>query len=676
MEREGLLRSLRADPAVRAAGPIGRMYGADTVGGWLPEDLPEAWHRVALEAEDTFDPLVGLPSFADIVVAVLDSGVAYEDYADGEHTYLAALGLLDVSFVQPWDFVNDDAHPNDDHQHGTHIASIIASQGAAAGIAPGVSLMPLKVLNEDNSGNELDLVEAIWHAIDHGADVINMSLSFGGDYALSAAQDDALSAAWEAGIVMVGAAGNEGAERVTFPAAQRYVLAVGATTSKDKDHHQVVADYTNASPRVDLMAPGGSVLQDLTEDGFVDGILAETIDFQDPSSSGWWFYAGTSQAAAVTSGSAVHLLAAGASNHEVYTALTIAGDTIGSEIEDGYGRGSVRLDKALEEFGAGKASKIGEYYVAVFPWLKDKGDKVEPNVQITLVDAAGNPVKDKDVFGSFQGSSSKTFKCGTDGEGRCDAHADAIERYDASGEELPLAWSVQVDAVFKDKVIAHPGPAFFATDGLEIVLAAMVSEGSGIATSPMGLHFRDEKIDGLGDMADSYVFFNHGTGIATSPMGVLANRRAIEPYATQEYVDLNLDGSGIATSPMGILRLRTFVFEGTGIATSPMGIVRPRYAIFEGTGIATSPMGYSLRELVDRRAAAYDDPGLHNDGMAVTGSGAVGAVGMQVQAVLDGGGWTVDEGYAGATALLGSGVLAVEAEVTGLAGAGVGAEPL
>jgi len=663
MDRSGFLAELRSDERVLGAGVIGIMHGAS-------EGLPVAWHLEVLDGEDA---LAAEQDFSALVVAMLDSGVAYEDYDDGVNSYVQASGLADVLFVEPWDFVNGDAHANDDHQHGTHIASIIASQGEAAGVAPGVSLMPLKVLDQDNSGNELDLIDAIWHAVDHEADVINMSLSFSEGYALSSALDEALCAAWDAGIVLVAAAGNEGAEHVTYPAAQRHVFAVGATSAKDRNYNLQVSDYTNASPRVDLMAPGGSVSEDLTDDGYVDGVLAETIDYQDPSSLGWWFFAGTSQAAAMISGAAVHLLSQGADNHEVYSSLTYAGDTIGSEIRDGYGRGELRLDQTLSKYGDGKASQIGDYYVSLLPWLMDKGDRVEPQVLITLLDANGDPVSGKDVYGSFQGSNSKAFKCGTDSAGQCEANSDAIERYDESGQELALAWTVQADAVCEDKVIAHPGSAFFTSDALEILLAAMWAEGSGIATSPMGIHFPPGPLDPLGEQAESYVFLNQGTGIATSPMGIIGTPPAIEPFANQSTLELDLDGTGIATSPMGVIQLPIFTFDGTGIATSPMGIVAPVFPIFEGTGIATSPMGFTPIELLDPLLPTYDDPGLASDGIPVLGGASADPLGESLQAVLDAGGWTVAEGYAGATALQGSGVICAEAEQTGVAGAGAGA---
>jgi len=102
---------------------------------------------------------------------------------------------------------------------------------------------------------------------------------------------------------------------------------VGASTLKDDDKQQ----------EVDFVAPGGSLDADENGDGYPDGILAETINYQDPSSTGYWFYAGISQATAVASGAAATLVANGATRDEVYGALQIGATSIGTDFVDGNG---------------------------------------------------------------------------------------------------------------------------------------------------------------------------------------------------------------------------------------------------------------------------------------------------------------------------------------------------
>ncbi len=296
-----------------ATSPVaGRTVGSDRM-EIEPSLLARQWHLRHLPSAD------GLRDPDKWVVAVLDTGVAYETATVRGVSYCAAPSLSHSQFVAPADFVQDDGHPNDDHQHGTHIASLIASDGDVRGVAPGVTLMPVKVLDETNAGTEEALVKGIRHAVRHGAHVLNMSLTLGGDPP-SQALLDALAHAHRAGVVMVSASGNEGADAVTWPAASPYVVAVGASILKP-DGHLEVASYSNRSDDLDVFAPGGDLRADYDEDGMVDGLLAESISRGEPWRVGYWLMAGTSQAAALASGLAVHLLDAGHSPEEVREAL-------------------------------------------------------------------------------------------------------------------------------------------------------------------------------------------------------------------------------------------------------------------------------------------------------------------------------------------------------------------
>ena len=540
------LRSeLLRDERVIDAGAVGVMHGASS-------GLPVSWQVQATKA----DEVTAASDYSGFVVAVLDTGVAYEDYSADGVDYVQAVNLAGNDFVAPWDFVNDDAHANDDHQHGTHIACTIACQGELNGYAPGATIMPIKVLGYDNSGIETDLVDAIWHAVDNGADVINMSLSFGQGYALSTALDEALQAAHDAGIVLLGASGNDGLFAVSYPAAHRRVFAVGSSALKDNDKQQAV-DYSNRDPAVDLVAPGGNLDADENNDGYPDGILAETINYQDPSGTGYWFYAGTSQATAVASGAAVWLLEQGASRDEVYTALQLGADSLQSVIEDGYGSGRLRIKDTLAKLNDAKCTDVPERFVAMMPYLKDSGDELEPKVLITVLDENGTPLDAGDVYGTFtdQDGNVATFKCGTNSDGQCTAKIAKVDKYDATtGEELAWAWAVRVATAYDDKVSSHPGTVFFLTDALEVLLAGL--DGAGIATSPLGLKW-DSAIayPDLDDVSDAYVFPNLGTGIATSPLGVIATPPMIEPYATMDTVlpDHDPHTRGTISGPGGSL---------------------------------------------------------------------------------------------------------------------------
>jgi PKD repeat protein/endonuclease YncB( thermonuclease family) len=217
-----------------------------------------------------------------IVVAVIDTGVAYEDYNDPAtgQVFARSPDFAQSQFVLPWDFTTDDAHANDEHGHGTHVASTIGSNTnngyAVAGMAGRVSIMPLKVLSYNGTGTAGDIIEAIYYATDHGADVINMSLGFagtGGPDSSGAYCSEivgmaaALEYAYGQGVTVVAAAGNS-ATTVSCPAAYPTVIAVGSTRYDGE-----VSYFSSRGDTLDVTAPGGDDRVDQNGDGYTDGIL-------------------------------------------------------------------------------------------------------------------------------------------------------------------------------------------------------------------------------------------------------------------------------------------------------------------------------------------------------------------------------------------------------------------
>ena len=495
--QEVLQSALAAEAAASLEAKHNRLDKIRSVQWFLKKSGHPKWKLTKREDQEAFADA----DLSEWVVAVLDSGVAYENHADDAGTYVAAPSLSSSAIVAPWDFINNDAHANDDHQHGTHIASIIASTGDLQGLAPSVSLMPIKVLDANNQGTELDLVAGIWHAIDNGAHVINMSLSFDSSYIPSLALRDAIAAAADAGIVMVAAAGNNGDGVVTWPAASPHVVAISSATLKDNGGHLRSAEYSNMSNGVALAAAGGLVDGDENDDGYSDGILAETIALNDPTRTGWWFYAGTSQAAALVSAAAVHLLDAGATGPEAANALQFAADDGVIEGEahlDGFGSGALDLESALEalEDDRDKLQPRGTYHVAMLPYLKWKrveeyddkgkwkckeqtkwkvkdGDKIEPTVLFTVFDDAGAPVKDVEVMGLMWGTKEGSFKCKTNAEGVCKVKGQSINPsdYQHAQDEMEVAQAWQVEALVHDNIGQVPSNMIFATDGFDTGLA-------------------------------------------------------------------------------------------------------------------------------------------------------------------------------------------------------------
>jgi serine protease len=236
-------------------------------------------------------------------VAIVDSGVAYEDY----DSYFQAPALAQVNFVPGYDFINSSDHPNDDAGHGTFVAGVLASHqlngGGVLGVAPDVTIMPIKVMSADGTGTDYDIAQGVRWAADHGAQVINLSV---GAARTGTVLADAVSYAAGKDCVLVAAAGNESAATVSYPAAYPDCIAVGATV-----YDGTRAPYSNRGRSLEVVAPGGNVDQDLNHDGAPDGLLVQTFDPQQGFDSfDYAFIDGTSGAAPLVSGVAAMVRAA------------------------------------------------------------------------------------------------------------------------------------------------------------------------------------------------------------------------------------------------------------------------------------------------------------------------------------------------------------------------------
>jgi subtilisin family serine protease len=161
-----------------------------------------------------------------------------------------------VDDVHGYDFVSDDSHPMDDHTHGTHVAGIIGAMGdnriGVAGVCWRARLMALKAFDERGAGTVAAVVEAIHYAVANGARVLNASW---GASDKSLALQEAVGAAWDAGVLLVAAAGNERSDQPPFPAAFGPALAVAALDASGQR-----AGFSNYGPWVDLAAPGDAIL--------------------------------------------------------------------------------------------------------------------------------------------------------------------------------------------------------------------------------------------------------------------------------------------------------------------------------------------------------------------------------------------------------------------------------
>ncbi len=314
------------------------------------------WNMRMIGAERTWDIQRGDPS---VVVAVLDTGIAYEDFG----AFRRAPDWGATAFATGFNVYTRDSHANDDEGHGTHVASTIAeatnnSEGVA-GLCFQCGLMPVKVLNRAGVGGFLGIAEGIDYAVNHTLNgqrpvkVINLSL--GGDTESQAVRE-AVNRAVAAGVVVVAAAGNESRGTVSFPASLPNVIAVGAVDARKQK-----ASYSNFGTALDVVAPGGDNDRDDDNNGFADGVLQQTFDPR-AASRGiftafiYLFIDGTSQATPHVAALAALLMRQGITDPAaVKKAIESTAEDLGPPgRDDQYGYGLIRPAEALKGLGINK----------------------------------------------------------------------------------------------------------------------------------------------------------------------------------------------------------------------------------------------------------------------------------------------------------------------------------
>ncbi|MEQ1823761.1 MAG: S8 family peptidase [Fimbriimonadaceae bacterium] len=188
-----------------------------------------------------------------IKVADIDTGV------DMTHP-----DLQNNKFAPGYDFANDDSDPTDDHGHGTHTTGTIAANGNNAvgviGVAPNVTIIPIKVLAASGGGTYDMIIGGIKFGADNGASVLSMSLGGSG---ASQAMQDALVYALGKGALPVASAGNNGDTNLNYPAAYDECIAVAATDANDQR-----AGFSTYGDWVEVAAPGVDILSTTMGGGY------------------------------------------------------------------------------------------------------------------------------------------------------------------------------------------------------------------------------------------------------------------------------------------------------------------------------------------------------------------------------------------------------------------------
>jgi serine protease len=242
---------------------------AKTPGGWqqlqwnflgtpgtFGVDAPRAWANLVRD---------GAPGGAGrgVVVAVLDTGIAYANRG----RFVRSPDFTKGQFVAGYDFVAHTPYAMDRNGHGTQVAGTIAeatgNDRALTGLAYGVRLMPVRVLNAEGEGDAAVIAQGVRFAVNHGARLINLSLEFESFVTAADIPEllEALRYAHRHRVLVIAAAGNEGQRVVAYPARAPNVVAVGATTE-----HGCLASYSNNGARITLVAPGGGPDADLSGD--------------------------------------------------------------------------------------------------------------------------------------------------------------------------------------------------------------------------------------------------------------------------------------------------------------------------------------------------------------------------------------------------------------------------
>ena len=653
---------LRSAPGVRSVGPHAVVTGAKGDKGPLrsAKTGSEGEERAVLHDTEGLLPqwhiaeVGGVPvaDLSNVTVAVLDSGVSAS----------ISQSLANNSIIAPADFVDKDDVPDDEHWHGTHIASLIASNGSVLGTAPGVELMPVRVLDRSNAGTELALITGINHAVINGADVINMSLAFGPDYVPSAALLEAIELAHASGVVMVAAAGNDGQMAVSWPAASPRVIGVGASTLD-----QLPASYGNHGPLLDLTAPGGDMGVDTDLDGYPDGLLAETVVPGDPKEVGYFYAAGSSQAAALVSGAAAQMLADGVAPHQVVAVLQGASSEWSANSNHQHGVGLLDIQQAVDKDDALSFISYNDrdYHVALMPWLSaDKADLVQPRMRVTLFDGDGQLAKSEQTIRGVlhDGEQTTAVSCTLPaGAAQCDLVGQWLSARDVGADGTGM-WTFQVQSIEETQaaIAWRPRGAITVTDGVEMMASAL--GGVGLSSSPIGISWSAMSHPELGDIADSLALTSSGAGYASPPAGVLFVSEILDDM-TQEVLDLDLDGTGLASIPIGTLSLLdvslSLDLNGTGLASSPIGTLSlydMNMLMISGSSSPSEAVGIDALTL-------FANGGDNTDGSLIGAASAplfldeahsptVDLSGSTLQAVADTGGWLNSDGMEPAAVMM------------------------
>ncbi|MCX6709363.1 MAG: S8 family serine peptidase [Candidatus Woesearchaeota archaeon] len=219
-----------------------------------------------------------------------------------------------------YNFVGENSNPMDGEGHGTHVAGITA--GSKCGIARGSTLYAIKVLGDDGSGSEADVMRGIEWALEKGISIVNMSL--GSNYASNAFRELCYYASSK-GMILCAAAGNDGIEGYEYPSSFEPVISVSAVDKKNRH-----ADFSNINDLIDISAPG--------------------VDIVSSYRGGYRMLSGTSMATPHITGCLALMISNGSKSAE--SVMKRHAEPLHSETgypdSEVFGSGLIQIDKMLE----------------------------------------------------------------------------------------------------------------------------------------------------------------------------------------------------------------------------------------------------------------------------------------------------------------------------------------
>lgn len=273
----------------------------------------------------------------EIQIAIVDTGV------DLNHPDLKN------RLVKGYNVIDDRSEPDDDNGHGTHVAGIIASETnnneGVAGMTWYSKIMPVKAMGAKGYGTTFDISKGIVWAVDHGADVINLSL---GNYQPSKVLEEAVRYAYENNVVMVSAAGNDSSNQPTYPSAYPEVISVAAV-----DYNGNRASFSNYGDYIDIAAPG---------------VYIPSTYFNEQYAA----LSGTSMAAPHVAGLAALIKSAnpGLTSSQVIRIIKNSAIDLGEQGKDvQFGNGLIDVNSALQEANK-ETPSINKREKSLFEWLR------------------------------------------------------------------------------------------------------------------------------------------------------------------------------------------------------------------------------------------------------------------------------------------------------------------